>query len=96
MHSSVHSSVSSSLHSSVVTGLESLAQWRTAVDHQLHDIARYLAEHELDDEALCSRMGVLRERLASIAWDQAAIAGAIKQTLAAHQLKIFLLIVIIR
>ena len=29
----------------------------------------------------------LRERLASIAWDQAAIAGAIKQTLAAHQLK---------
>ena len=65
MHSSVHSSVSSSLHSSVVTGLESLAQWRTAVDHQLHDIARYLAEHELDDEALTSRMGVLRERLSS-------------------------------
>ncbi len=29
----------------------------------------------------------LRERLASIAWDKATIAGAIKETLAAHQLK---------
>ncbi len=53
------------MHSSVVTGLESLASWRLALDHQLHDVARFLAEHNIDDEALANPIGALRERLAS-------------------------------
>ena len=38
-------------------------------------------------EALKPALRELRERLAEVDWDKAAIAGAMKQTLAAHQLK---------
>jgi glutamyl-tRNA synthetase len=37
--------------------------------------------------ALCPALESLRERFAAIAWDKAAIAAALKETLAAHQLK---------
>jgi glutamyl-tRNA synthetase len=38
-------------------------------------------------EAVRPALATLRERFAGIAWDKATIAGAIKETLAAHQLK---------
>ena len=45
--------------------LETLAAWRRALDRQAADLARFLAEHDLPDEAAEHQLGSLRERLAS-------------------------------
>ncbi len=45
--------------------LESLAAWRRALDRQATDLARFLTEHDLPDEAAERQLASLRERLAS-------------------------------
>ena len=63
------------MHSTVVTGLESLGQWRAALVQRLLELGRFLADHELDGEALKSRLATLRERLGSERIVVAFVAG---------------------
>jgi hypothetical protein len=45
--------------------LDALAAWRRGLDRQAADLARYLLDHDLQDEASERNLGALRERLAS-------------------------------
>jgi glutamyl-tRNA synthetase len=62
-----------------------LADWAemlfVAVSPRAEDLRDHVAE------ALKPALRELRDRLAEVDWDKASIAGAMKQTLAAHQLK---------
>ena len=62
-----------------------LADWLRMYFAPVAPSAADLAAHVTD--ALRPALASLRERLAEIAWDKAAIAAALKDTLAAHQLK---------
>ena len=53
------------MQSTVVTGLESLAQWRSEIDHRLLALGRFMREHELDGEADTARLKILRDRVAA-------------------------------
>ncbi|HET9977839.1 MAG TPA: dynamin family protein [Burkholderiaceae bacterium] len=45
--------------------LDALADWRRALDRQAADLARFMAEHDMPDEASERHLASLRERLAS-------------------------------
>ncbi len=45
--------------------LDALSTWRHGLDRQATDLARYLIDHDLQDEASERNLGALRERLAS-------------------------------
>ena len=62
-----------------------LADWIEMVFTPVKPAAEDLAAHVT--EAVKPALRTLRERLASIDWDKATIAMAMKETLAAHQLK---------
>ena len=62
-----------------------LADWLRMYFAPVAPSAADLAAHVTD--ALRPALASLRERFAEIAWDKAAIAAALKDTLAAHQLK---------
>jgi glutamyl-tRNA synthetase len=62
-----------------------LAEWLVPVFGDVSPSKEDVALHVPD--AVRPAIATLREKLASVAWDQAAIAAAIKQTLAAHALK---------
>jgi glutamyl-tRNA synthetase len=66
------------------TGAE-LAGWLAVVFADVTPSAEDLALHVT--EAVRPALATLRHKLASIAWNKVAIAGAIKETLAAHDLK---------
>jgi len=62
-----------------------LADWMAMLFVPAAPSADDLATHVTD--ALKSALQTLREKLATAAWDKAGIAAAMKETLAAHQLK---------
>lgn len=45
--------------------LDALASWRRALDRHAGDLARFLEEHELEDDASARHLAALRERLGS-------------------------------
>ena len=45
--------------------LDALAVWRRSLDRQAEDVARFLLDHDLHDEASTRHLAALRERLAS-------------------------------
>ncbi len=62
-----------------------LAQWAAKFYADVHADAADVAQHLTD--AVRPAVGLLAEKLATCAWDKAAIATVIKEVLAAHQLK---------
>jgi glutamyl-tRNA synthetase len=62
-----------------------LADWAAMIFVPVQATGADLASHVTD--AVRPALRSLRERLASAVWDKAAIAAAMKETLAAHQLK---------
>ncbi len=62
-----------------------LADWATMIFHTVKPGAEDLATHVPD--ALRPALAGLRQRLATATWDKAGIAAALKETLAAHQVK---------
>jgi hypothetical protein len=45
--------------------LDALAAWRRALDRQAADLARFLQDHDVEDDATSRQLAALRERLAS-------------------------------
>lgn len=62
-----------------------LADWLTMYFAEVSPKAEDLAAHVTD--AVKPALGTLRDKLAGIEWNKAAITGAIKETIAAHGLK---------
>ena len=48
---------------SFATSLDALSGWRSALAQRLDDVARFLVEHELIDDAAGMQVNSLRERL---------------------------------
>jgi glutamyl-tRNA synthetase len=67
------------------TTVVELADWAEMLFVPVQPRAEDLAAHVT--EALVPGLRSLRDKLADVSWDKAAIAAAIKETLAAHQLK---------
>jgi glutamyl-tRNA synthetase len=67
-----------------VTTVE-LADWLAMYFADVAPAAADLAQHVT--EAVLPALRTLRDKLADVAWDKAAIAAALKETLAAHGLK---------
>ena len=62
-----------------------LTDWTAMLFVPVEATAEERAQHVI--EALTPALRTLRDRLAAVDWDQAAIAAAVKDTLAAHQVK---------
>jgi glutamyl-tRNA synthetase len=62
-----------------------LARWAAAFYTDVTPVAEEKAQHVTD--AVKPAIATLADKLGAVAWDKAAIAGAIKEVLAAHSLK---------